>query len=66
MLAVKSRGGAGDSFSIVFEDSNGEKRKCDGDDDDDDDDCSGNGYESDGESESGDQDAVSSRLSDTG
>ena len=65
MLAVKSRGGAGDSFSIVFEDSKGEKRKCDGDEDEDSD-CSGNGYESDGESESGDQDAVSSRLSDTG
>ena len=58
LLAVKSREGGGDSFSIVFEDS----KK--GDDDEEDDSCSGDGYESDGESESEGQDgAVSSRLS---
>ena len=62
LLAVKSMGGGGDSFSIVFENSK------EGEDDDEDDSCSGDGYESDGESESEAQDgAVSSRLSsDTG
>ena len=67
MLGVKSRmaHGGGDSFSIVFEDSNGEKGKG-GSDDDGDDDCSEKGYESDEESVSEEQDAASSRLSDTG
>ena len=62
LLAVKSMGGGGDSFSIVFENSQ------EGEDDDEDYSCSGDGYESDGESESEAQDgAVSSRLSsDTG
>ena len=65
MLGLKSRlaQGGGDSFSIVFEDSNGEKEKggCD-----DDDECSEKGYESDEESVSEEKDAASSRLSDTG
>ena len=64
MLGLKSRlaQGGGDSFSIVFEDSNGEKAKggCD------DDECSEKGYESDEESVSEEKDAASSRLSDTG